>query len=67
MVIAADKSGKIKTFFTDVTIVVMLISFQVGTYWLYVAGIVMLGISTLLTIISGVECLVKNKKVIQSK
>ena len=67
LVIAADKSGKIKTFFTDVTIVVMLVSLQVGVYWLYIAGIVMLGISTLLTVISGIECLVKNKSVISSK
>ena len=67
LVIAADKSGKIKTFFTDITIVVMLISLQVAVYWLLVVGIVMLGISTLLTIISGVECLVKNRKVISSK
>ena len=67
LVIAADKSGKIKTFFTDVTIVVILIAFQVGAYWLYVTGIVMLGISTLLTIVSGAECLIKNKKVISSK
>lgn len=67
MVIAADKSGKIKTFFTDVTIVVILVALQVAVYWLYLAGIIMLGISTLLTVISGVECLVKNKKVIASK
>lgn len=67
MVIAADKSGKIKTFFTDVTIVVILVALQVVVYWLYLAGIIMLGISTLLTVISGVECLVKNKKVIASK
>ena len=67
LVIAADKSGKIKTFFTDITIVVILLSIQIGVYWLYIAGIVMLGISTLLTVISGIECLVKNKQVISSK
>lgn len=67
LVIAADKSGKIKTFFTDITIVVILLSIQIGAYWLYIAGIVMLGISTLLTVISGIECLVKNKQVISSK
>lgn len=67
MVIAADKSGKIKTFFTDVTIVVMLVAVQLNVEWLNWTGIAMLGVSALLTIISGVECLVKNRKVISSK
>ena len=67
LVIAADKSGKIKTFFTDITIVVLLIAAQVGAYWLAIVGLVMLGISTVLTVISGVECMVKNKHVISSK
>lgn len=67
MVIAADKSGKIKTFFTDITIIITLIALQVGVSWLYVASLIMLGISSVLTVVSGVECLVKNRRVISSK
>ena len=68
-VLAADKSGKIKTFFTDITIVVMLFA---GDFivWLPkfgkavdIVGLVFFGISVLLTVISGVSYLVKNKEV----
>ena len=68
-VLAADKSGKIKTFFTDVTIVIMLFA---GDFlvWVYkfgkivnAIGLVCFGISVLLTVISGVSYLVKNKDV----
>ena len=68
-VLAADKSGKIKTFFTDVTIVVMLLA---GDFLVWVPevgkiiGAIGLGcfaISVLLTIISGISYLVKNKEV----
>ena len=68
-VLAADKSGKIKTFFTDVTIVVMLfagdflvIAYEFGKI-VDLIGLICFGISVLLTIISGVSYLVKNKEV----
>ena len=60
IVIAADKSGKIKTFFTDITIIFILICAQVDVYAMHVAGIVLLGVSALLTVISGAECIIKN-------
>ena len=66
-VIAADKSGKIKTFITDVAIVILLVGAQITptTFDIVnVVGVVALGISTLLTIYSGIECLVKNKEVL---
>ena len=68
-VLAADKSGKIKTFFTDVTIVVMLLA---GDFLVWIpkfgriidmVGLVLFGVSVLLTVISGVSYLVKNKEV----
>ena len=66
-VIAADKSGKIKTFITDVAIIILLVGAQI-TPTIFdivnVIGVVALGISTLLTIYSGIECLVKNKEVL---
>ncbi|MBR2385224.1 MAG: CDP-diacylglycerol--glycerol-3-phosphate 3-phosphatidyltransferase [Clostridia bacterium] len=68
-VLAADKSGKIKTFFTDITIVVLLFAgdFLVWTpkfgRIIDMIGLVCFGISVLLTIISGVSYLVKNKDV----
>ena len=66
-VIAADKSGKIKTFFTDVAITFILVVAQFNVEILNIIGLILLGISALLTIVSGVECFVKNKQVIQSK
>lgn len=68
-VLAADKSGKIKTFFTDVTIVVMLFAGDFLTWMpevgkiIDLVGLVCFGISVALTVISGVSYLVKNKEV----
>ena len=69
MVIAADKSGKIKTFVTDIAIVVLLVAAEfTGLYGLAnIVGLVLLGIATLLTIISGTECIVKNRAVLKDK
>ena len=69
MVIAADKSGKIKTFLTDIAIVVLLVSanFINALPWLNLVGRILLYLSTLLTIYSGAECMIKNKGVISSK
>ncbi len=66
-VIAADKSGKIKTFITDIAITYILVVAQFNLFILNLIGVILLAISTLLTIISGIECLVKNKQIIQSK
>ena len=66
-VIAADKSGKIKTFITDVAIIILLVGAQITPSdfdIVNIIGVVALGISTLLTIYSGIECLVKNKEVL---
>ncbi len=69
MVIAADWSGKIKTFLTDVAIVVLLVSanFIESFAILNLIGKILLYVSTALTIYSGIECLVKNKGVISDK
>ena len=68
-VIAAEYIGKVKTFFTDVTLVVVLLasglyefSDTAGRITAIIA-LVGFGISVLLTIISGVSYLVKNKEV----
>lgn len=69
-VIAADKSGKIKTFVTDLTIIATLVAAQItpAVYDLTnVISFALLGVSALLTVISGIECLVKNKEVISDK
>ncbi len=70
IVISADKTGKIKTFFTDLTILLMLITAQFSFEGNGVLNYVSFGcliVSALLTIISGVSYLVKNKQVIASK
>lgn len=67
-VLAADKLGKIKTFLQDIAIVVLLVGadLMAGLYSLInIVGLVILGIATLLTIISGTECLVKNSSVLK--
>lgn len=68
-VLAAEYIGKVKTFFTDVTLVVVLLasglyefSDTAGRITAIIA-LVGFGISILLTIISGVSYLVKNKEV----
>ncbi len=68
MVIAADVSGKIKTFFTDITIIVVLIGAQITPDvfdTLNLIGFVMLGASALLTVVSGAECIIKNSAVLK--
>ena len=67
-VLAADKLGKIKTFIQDVAIVVLLVGASVmpGLYSVVnIVGLALLGLATLLTIISGTECIVKNRKVLK--
>lgn len=68
-VLAAEKIGKVKTFFTDVTIVALLLSGDllafapsVGVVVNYV-GLGCFAVSVLLTIVSGVSYLVKNRGV----
>ena len=68
-VLAAEYIGQVKTFFTDVTLVVVLLasglyefSDTAGRITAIIA-LVGFGISVLLTIISGVSYLVKNKEV----
>ena len=68
MVIAADKSGKIKTFVTDIAIVVLLVGADItpASYgYMNLAGLILLAIATILTIVSGIECIVKNKDVLK--
>ena len=69
-VLAADWSGKIKTFVQDLSIAVLLsgASLVPGLYsWLNVCGLVLLGVATILTIVSGTECIVKNRAVLKEK
>lgn len=69
-VLAADMSGKIKTFVQDIAILVLLVGASVnpGLYSaMNIIGLCALGVATLLTIISGTECLVKNRAVLSDK
>lgn len=75
MVLAADKSGKIKTFFQDISIVVLLAgaSFETIPFTnlpmpygvVNIIGLSLLGIATILTIVSGFEYLIKNRAVLK--
>ncbi len=67
-VLAADKSGKVKTFLQDVCILVLLVGADVmpGLYSVVnVIGLVLLGLATILTIVSGAECIIKNREVLK--
>jgi len=64
-VIAADMSGKIKTFTQDIAVVILLVCGNVASPVLYYIGFALFWISVALTIISGTECLVKNKSVLK--
>jgi CDP-diacylglycerol--glycerol-3-phosphate 3-phosphatidyltransferase len=69
-VMAAEKSGKIKTFVQDVAIVVLLVGadLMTGLYSIInIVGLALLGVATVLTIISGLECIIKNKDVLETK
>ena len=68
VVLAADKSGKIKTVFQDVSIIVLLVgaSVDVGLYSITnIVGLSLLGVATLLTLYSGVSYLIKNWSVLK--
>ncbi|MBQ7339868.1 MAG: CDP-diacylglycerol--glycerol-3-phosphate 3-phosphatidyltransferase [Clostridia bacterium] len=67
MVISADKWGKVKTFFTDVMIVWVLVFMNFDLSILKLVGFILFGIAVILTVYSGIECLVKNKEIIKEK
>ena len=68
-VLAADWSGKVKTFVQDVAVIVLLVGadFYLGTSVniINIVGLALLGVATLLTIYSGTECIVKNRAVLK--
>ena len=69
LVLAADKLGKIKTVFQDVAIALLLVSMPLidglaGQIIAYI-GLVCFVACTLLTLISGVNYIVKNKQVLK--
>ena len=72
LVLAADKVGKVKTVFQDAAIAVLLVSaenfFPHYSYCpINLAGQVLLIIATLLTIISGINYIVKNSVVLKEE
>lgn len=73
VVLAAEKIGKIKTFFSDLTIVEMLVAGAIvpingdAGKVLCVIGLALYGVSVLLTIVSGASYLVKNRGVFSEK
>lgn len=68
LVLAADKVGKIKTVFQDFSIVVLLVGGDfVSVSAVNIVGLVLLGIAALLTVISGVNYIVKNRQVLKEE
>lgn len=64
IVIAADKLGKTKTLVTDIALPLLLLGVHA---YVDIAGLVLLGAATLLTIWSGVNYVVRNKRVLQDE
>lgn len=70
LVLAADKLGKVKTVFQDLAIVVLItaLTFNGTTFGiLSYIGDGLLVISTVLTVVSGVHYIVKNKQVLKDE
>lgn len=67
LVLAADKSGKIKTFCQDIAILILIIGAEFGSLYsvLNIIGLALLGLATILTIYSGTGYIVKNKEVLK--
>lgn len=72
IVIAADKIGKFKTIFQDVSLVVLLVAGGLGEFFdgLFVDIVLYVGLScfiiaTVLTIVSGVNYIIKNIEVLK--
>lgn len=64
VVLAASKLGKYKTALTMVTIVYYLFVMPVNTQTINIIGVVLVSISVLLTIWSGLDYLIKNRSLI---
>ena len=69
-VMAADKVGKIKTVTQDVAMIALMVYLQFpkanfATEWLYYASNAFLILATLLTIVSGINYIVKNAAVLK--
>ena len=67
VVLAAEKLGKYKTVFQDASIIVLIVSANItGTAGAVVAwvGLGLFAVATILTVVSGVSYVVKNKQVL---
>ena len=68
LVLAAGQAGELNTVVQDLAAVVLLVGADVmpGIYSaVNIAGLVLFGIAVLLTVISGTECIVKNRSVLK--
>lgn len=67
VVIAADKLGKIKTFSQDIAVLLLLVgkSFSGDLFnWIYYVGLAVYVFSVVMTVLSGISYIYKNRKVL---
>ena len=70
IVMAAEKLGKYKTTFQDISIFVLILSADIPStagvvvFWI---GLALFAVATVLTIVSGISYVVKNKQVLKDK
>lgn len=68
LVMAADYFGKVKTWVQDISLLVLLVALQFkDVEWLKIIGNISLFLAALLTVVSGINYIVKNRKVLQDK
>ena len=70
LVMAADKLGKYKTTFQDISIFALIFSASLtGTAMIVVAtiGLVLFAVATIFTVLSGISYVVKNKQVLKDE
>ena len=71
MVIAADKLGKLKTITQDITIVFLIVLipfYELSAYKAFcIVGLVLLLLSTVLTVVSGANYIIKNRQVLKDE
>ena len=65
-VMAADMAGKIKTVFQDFAIIILLLWLYLDIKIVFYVGLALTGVATVLTIVSAVNYLVKNRAVLKN-
>ena len=67
IVIAASYWGKFKTVFQMLMVIVLMLNLSAGAGWLSVLGLILIWIATILTVVSLIDYIIKNKDVLKEQ